>query len=107
MILRSLSLWLLLSSYLAYTQPIYLRILSSLWSFNRDYIECKLLLFLGHFENNGIVIKQKYKALTQMENMVHFCANKTAAVISNSFQNTVTALNIRTKKIFSVYLLEL
>lgn len=31
-----------------------------------------------------------------MENMVHFCANKTTAVISNSFQNTVTALNIKT-----------
>lgn len=61
-------------------------------------------VFLGHFENNGIVTWQKYTALTQMENTVHFCANKTTALIPHNFQNTVTVCKIGVKVCASAWI---
>lgn len=52
--------------------------------------------FLGHFDNSGIVTQQMYPALTQMENMIHFCTIKKPALIPNNFQNTVIELNAGT-----------
>lgn len=52
-----------------------------------------MCIFLGHSDNSGIITQQKYPALTQMENMIHFCAIKKSALIPNHLQNTVIELN--------------
>lgn len=55
-------------------------------------------IFLGHFDKSGVITQQKYPALTQMENLILFCAIKKPALIPNHFQNTVIELNAGTQK---------